>query len=82
MTIFVQKVEGAFSQGIDEGRTRLVSEGDPEYQLIIDCNTLLVDIDNEIVLVYNFIWDKYRLQFPKFESLVLIQSITHVLWRR
>ena len=27
-------------------------------QLIVDCNALTVDIDNEIVLVHNFIRDK------------------------
>ncbi|KAK1567079.1 hypothetical protein Q3G72_007799 [Acer saccharum] len=33
---------------------------DNDYQLIVDCNTLSVDIDNEIVAVHNFIRDKYR----------------------
>jgi hypothetical protein len=27
-------------------------------QLIVDCNALTVDIDNEVVLVHNFIRDK------------------------
>ena len=31
---------------------------DPEYKLIVDCNALTVDIDNEVVLVHNFIRDK------------------------
>lgn len=29
-----------------------------------------VDIENEIVITHNFIRDKYRLKFPKLESLV------------
>ena len=45
-------------------------EDDPEYQLIVDCNALSVDIENEIVIIHNFIRDKYRLKFPELESLV------------
>jgi U4/U6 small nuclear ribonucleoprotein PRP31 len=47
----------------------VVDEG--AYQLIVDCNALSVDIDNEIQIVHNFIRDKYRLKFPELESLVL-----------
>ena len=36
----------------------------------MDCNQLAVDIDNEIVLVYNFLRDKYKTKFPELESLV------------
>ncbi|KAI9195271.1 hypothetical protein LWI28_013423 [Acer negundo] len=43
---------------------------DNDYQLIVDCNTLSVDFDNEIVAVHNFIRDKYRLKFPELESIV------------
>ncbi|KAL8161362.1 hypothetical protein V2J09_012851 [Rumex salicifolius] len=45
-------------------------QDDPEYQLIVDCNTLSVDIENEITIIHNFIRDKYRLKFPELESLV------------
>ncbi|XP_010538428.1 PREDICTED: U4/U6 small nuclear ribonucleoprotein Prp31-like [Tarenaya hassleriana] len=47
-----------------------VLEDDPEYRLIVDCNQLSVDIENEIVIIHNFIRDKYRLKFPELESLV------------
>ncbi|KAK4857360.1 hypothetical protein QYF36_027190 [Acer negundo] len=43
---------------------------DNDDQLIVDCNTLSVDFDNEIVDVHNFIRDKYRLKFPELESIV------------
>ncbi|XP_071692691.1 U4/U6 small nuclear ribonucleoprotein Prp31 homolog [Rutidosis leptorrhynchoides] len=44
---------------------------DPEYnQLIVECNALSVDIENEIVIIHNSIRDKYRLKFPELESLV------------
>lgn len=45
-------------------------EDDPTYKLLVECNKLAVDIDNEISLVHNFIRDKYRLKFPELESLV------------
>jgi hypothetical protein len=36
-----------------------------------DCSALSVEIDNEIVIIiHNFIHDKYCLNFPKFESIV------------
>lgn len=47
-----------------------VLEDDPEYQLIVECNALSVDIENEIIIIHNFIRDKYRLKFPELESLV------------
>lgn len=39
-------------------------------RLLVDCNKLAVNIDNEIIIVHNFIRDKYRLKFPELESLV------------
>ncbi|KAL4420982.1 hypothetical protein ABPG77_001301 [Micractinium sp. CCAP 211/92] len=46
------------------------SEEDPTYKLLVDCNQLAVDIDNEIVVVYNFLRDRYKTKFPELESLV------------
>ncbi|KAK3190217.1 hypothetical protein Dsin_029778 [Dipteronia sinensis] len=43
---------------------------DHDYQLIVNCNALSVDIDNEIVAIHNFIHDKYQLKFPELESIV------------
>ncbi|KAH0766278.1 hypothetical protein KY285_002149 [Solanum tuberosum] len=45
--------------------------GDSEYDaLIMDCNALSIDIENEFFIIHNFIRDKYRLKFPELESLV------------
>ncbi|KAF4354052.1 hypothetical protein F8388_002452 [Cannabis sativa] len=66
----MQKVEEALLKGSDESDQGMVLEDDPEYQLIVDCNSLSVDIENEIVIIHNFIRDKYRLKFPELESLV------------
>ncbi|KAK9087731.1 hypothetical protein Syun_030125 [Stephania yunnanensis] len=66
----MQKVEDALEKGNDMSNQGLVLEYDPEYQLIVDCNALSVDIENEIVIIHNFIRDNYRLKFPELESLV------------
>ena len=47
----------------------VVDEG--AYQLIVDCNALSVEIENEIQVVHNFIRDRYRSKFPELESLVM-----------
>ncbi|KAL6749957.1 U4/U6 small nuclear ribonucleoprotein [Haematococcus lacustris] len=54
----------------EEQRARVSLEDDPTYKLLVQCNRLAVDIDNEIAAVHNFIRDKYRLKFPELESLV------------
>ncbi|KAI3887377.1 hypothetical protein MKX03_002781, partial [Papaver bracteatum] len=66
----MQKVEAALQKGSETEEQGFSSEDDPEYQLIVDCNALSVDIENEIVIIHNFIRDKYRLKFPELESLV------------
>ncbi|KAL8136051.1 hypothetical protein AgCh_010594 [Apium graveolens] len=65
----MQKVKSALEKGSDSMQCDLL-EDDPDYRLIIDCNALLVDIENEIIILNNFIRDKYRLKFPELESLV------------
>lgn len=66
----MQKVGDALQKGSDIPDHGIVLEDDPEYQLIVDCNALSVDIENEIIIIHNFIRDKYRLKFPELESLV------------
>lgn len=43
---------------------------DPLYQLLVDCNKLTVDMDNEMSVIHNYIRDRYRKRFPELESLV------------
>eukprot|EP00879_Flechtneria_rotunda_P011202 GHRR01011700.1.p1 GENE.GHRR01011700.1~~GHRR01011700.1.p1 ORF type:complete len:418 (+),score=108.76 GHRR01011700.1:198-1451(+) len=68
----MQRVRAALDSqsGAPEQRTSALLEDDPTYKLLVECNKLAVDIDNEIVVVHNFIRDKYRLKFPELESLV------------
>ncbi|CAG9464599.1 unnamed protein product [Pedinophyceae sp. YPF-701] len=46
------------------------SSEDPLYQLLVDCNGLAVELDNEITAVHAFLRDKYKPRFPELESLV------------
>lgn len=46
-------------------------ESDPEYKLIVEANTLAVEIDNEISNIHKFTRDKYNKRFPELESLVV-----------
>ncbi|CAA3006951.1 U4 U6 small nuclear ribonucleo Prp31 homolog [Olea europaea subsp. europaea] len=70
-TDIMQKVEDALDEkGFETSDKGIVLEDDPEYQLIVECNALSVDIENELVVIHNFIRDKYRLKFPELESLV------------
>ena len=52
-------------------RTLSFSSAFPFFsRLLVDCNQLAVDIDNEIITVYNFLRERYRPKFPELESLV------------
>ncbi|KAK7259362.1 hypothetical protein RIF29_24969 [Crotalaria pallida] len=66
----MQKVEEALQKGSEVSIQGVDLEDVPEYQLIVECNALSVDIENEIVIIHNFIRDKYQLKFPELESLV------------
>ncbi|KMT17813.1 hypothetical protein BVRB_2g033520 [Beta vulgaris subsp. vulgaris] len=57
-------------QRIEDKRQKSCENIPDHEQLIVDCNALLVDIDNEITIVHNFIRDTYRLKFPELESIV------------
>ncbi|KAH0651482.1 hypothetical protein KY285_032170 [Solanum tuberosum] len=64
----MQKVEDAIISA-NKGDV-IVEEDDHEYKLIVDCNALSVEIEDEIAIIHNFIRDKYRLKFPELDSLV------------
>lgn len=49
-----------------------VVEHDPEYLLIVDANKILVEIDNEIDLIHNFVKTIYRQRFSELEQLIQI----------
>ena len=45
-------------------------EDNPEYQLIVSCNDLVQQLDEELLNVYKFVVDLYSKKFPELESLV------------
>jgi U4/U6 small nuclear ribonucleoprotein PRP31 len=45
-------------------------EHDPEYLLIVDVNNLLVEIDNAIDIIHNFVRTIYHKRFLELEQLV------------
>ena len=67
-----QEVHALLDRPEDDAETSWTgpSDEDPTYQLLVDCNQLAVDIDNEIVLIHTFMKDKYRRKFPELESFV------------
>jgi len=46
------------------------AETNPEYQLIVEANSLAVDIDGEVGTIHKFTRDKYGKRFPELESLI------------
>lgn len=47
-----------------------VLEHDPEYRLVLSCNKLAQDIDDEIVGTYKYVSQLYSKKFPELEGLV------------
>jgi len=45
-------------------------ERNPEYQLIVDSNQLMQDIDDEIINIHRYVCDVYSKKFPELESLL------------
>lgn len=47
-----------------------LSKEDPEYQLLLESNEILQDIDEEIFQTYIFVTNLYRGKFPELETIV------------
>ncbi|KAJ4831993.1 U4/U6-U5 snRNP complex subunit prp31 [Turnera subulata] len=43
---------------------------DGEYQQIMDCNSLLLEVEDETITTHNMIRDRYQTRFPELSSLV------------
>lgn len=46
-------------------------ESDPEYQLIVEANSIAADIDNEISVIHKFTKGKFQKRFPELDSLIV-----------
>lgn len=53
----------AMPPGAEEPSIQGPTEDDPTYKLLVECNALVVDIENEIAIIHNFIRDRYRYVF-------------------
>ncbi|MCO5601593.1 hypothetical protein L7F22_055716 [Adiantum nelumboides] len=67
----MHKVAQAPPASLEARQPQLDIDNDPDHQLLVDCNTLSANIENEIISIHNFIRDRYRSKFPELESLVL-----------
>lgn len=65
-----QGLDASLSQDTDMAKTETDDAVSSSYEFLVECNKIVVEIDNEIVQVYNFIRDHYRAKFPELESLV------------
>ena len=63
------KMASKAAKGAEDERVGVVDES--AYKLVVECNALTVEVDNDIAVVHQFIRDKYRAKFPELESLVL-----------
>lgn len=52
------------------GDTSNMIEDDPEYHLIVTCNKIILEIDEEILLLHRYVSDIYNQKFPELESLI------------
>ena len=47
------------------------TDDDAEYELIVSCNEMVAEIDNEIEAIAKHIKDEYARRFPELDSLIL-----------
>jgi U4/U6 small nuclear ribonucleoprotein PRP31 len=62
-----ESVEVSSSSG---NLNKFLDEEDPEYQLILQSNGLLLEIDEEIFHTYIFVAELYRRKFPELEAIL------------
>mmetsp|Transcript_23042 Transcript_23042/g.33729 ORF Transcript_23042/g.33729 Transcript_23042/m.33729 type:complete len:503 (-) Transcript_23042:104-1612(-) len=43
---------------------------DPEYELVVNCNSVIFEIDDEISNIHRYVVDLYSKKFPELESLI------------
>ena len=54
----------------DDTMSSTIIEDDPEYHLIVTCNKIILEIDEEILLLHRYVTDIYNQKFPELESLI------------
>ena len=68
----LKRVDSAIEGGALENANQVGSVVDEDlYELVVECNVMGADIENEISVIHGFVRDKYRPRFPELESLVI-----------
>lgn len=65
----IQSVGAALESSINIGSKEAL-EDEPEYKLILECNRLIFDIDEEIIATQHFVCELYNKKFPELETLI------------
>ncbi|KAF2076896.1 hypothetical protein CYY_001799 [Polysphondylium violaceum] len=65
----MKRVDEQMSQALPEKGVKTLQSG-KEHQLIIECNTMVQEIQHEIYLIHKYIKEKYSKKFPELESSV------------
>ena len=71
MSRLMESITNAMANGLDADADDEEEAGSSGYQLIVACNEMVIDIDNEIEGISKTIRDEYAKRFPELESLVL-----------
>lgn len=66
----IQKIDVVESNKNQSNTVVGIIEDDPEYKLIVTANSLVAEIDNELVTVIKYIRDKYEARFRGLDTLV------------
>lgn len=67
----IAHIKSAIASGSNSiNRSKENLEQEPEYQLVLDSNVLLQDIDDEIIGTHRYICDLYHRKFPELEGLI------------
>ena len=66
----MERVESALANPFGTSEYTGILEEDPDYKLVVQCNAMILDIDEEINSIHRFVTDLYGKKFPELESLI------------
>ena len=58
------------SDSLNSNVVSSTADSEIEYQLVIDCNDTILEIDEEVNTIYRFVSEVYSKKFPELESLI------------
>ena len=66
----MNKVQEALENNPNNNSFNGSLEDDPEYHLVVACNSMILEIDEEIFSIHRYVADIYKKKFPELESLI------------